>query len=136
MKAKRVHRVPLSDRCLEILAGAKGLSAGSEYLFPGRAPDKPMLNMVFLMMLRRMNVATTAHGFRSSFRDWAAEATSYPRELAEMALAHTVENKVEAAYRRGDLLQKRREMMELWGTFIEKGEGTDAGKHASAVQTL
>jgi integrase len=118
MKAKRVHRVPLGDRCLEILARAKELSAGSEYLFPGRAPGKPMSNMVFLMMLRRMTVATTAPGFRSSFRDWAAETTSYPRELAEMALAHTVESKVEAAYRRGDLLQKRRELMQDWASFV------------------
>jgi integrase len=70
------------------------------------------------MMLRRMKVDVTAHGFRSSFRDWAAETTSYPRELAEMALAHTIENKVEAAYRRGDLLEKRAEMMEVWADFI------------------
>jgi integrase len=117
MKAKRVHRVPLSDRCLEILARAKELSAGSEFLFPGRAPDKPMSNMVFLMMLRRMEVTTTAHGFRSSFRDWVAETTSYPRELAETALAHAVENRVEAAYRRSDLLEKRRALMEEWAAF-------------------
>ncbi len=77
-----------------------------------------MSNMVFLMLLRRLGVKTTAHGFRSSFRDSAAETTSYPRELAEMALAHTVENKVEAAYRRGDLLVKRRELMVDWAEFV------------------
>ncbi len=76
-----------------------------------------MSNMVFLMALRRMEVPITAHGFRSSFRDWAAEATNLPREVAEMALAHSIENKVEAAYRRGDLLEKRREMMEQWASY-------------------
>jgi integrase len=118
MKARRVHRVPLSGRCIEILARAKLLGAGSPYLFPGRSVQKPMSNMVFLMLLRRMEVPITTHGFRSSFRDWAAEATSLPREVAEMALAHTIESKVEAAYRRGDLLEKRREMMEQWAQFV------------------
>jgi len=84
-------------------------------------------HMVFLMMLRRMNVAATAHGFRSSFRDWAAETTSYPRELAEMALAHTVENKVEAAHRRGDLLGKRGELMKQWAMFIANADARNAG---------
>ena len=74
--------------------------------------------MVFLQMLKRMGVDATAHGFRSSFRDWAAEQTSFPREVCEAALAHTVENKVEAAYRRGDLLEKRRELMEAWGRYV------------------
>jgi integrase len=73
--------------------------------------------MVFLMALRRMQLDITAHGFRSSFRDWAAEQTSFPREVCEMALAHTVENRVEAAYRRGDLFEKRRELMEQWSAF-------------------
>ncbi len=77
-----------------------------------------MSNMVFLMALRRMEVPITTPGFRSTFRDWAAEATNFLRELAEMALAHTIESKIEAAYRRGDLLEKRREMMEQWTAFI------------------
>jgi integrase len=119
MKAKRIHRVPLSDRCFAILKRAKELGGGSRYIFPGRTGDKPMSNMVFLMLLRRFWVSTTAHGFRSSFRDWASETTNYPRELAEMALAHSIENKVEAAYRRGDLLVKRREMMESWAEFVD-----------------
>ncbi len=114
MKAGRDHRVPLSSRCKTILERAKVLAGNSDYLFPGRSAAKPMSNMVFLMVLRRMKLAVTAHGFRSSFRDWAAEATSRPREVAEMALAHTLDSKVEAAYRRGDLLEKRRELMELW----------------------
>lgn len=119
MKAKRIHRVPLSDRCVEILKEAKGLSVGSDFVFPGRSLKKPQSNMVFLKMIKTMNVKTTAHGFRSSFRDWAAEATAFPREIAEMALAHTIENKVEAAYRRGDLLEKRREMMNEWAKYLD-----------------
>ncbi len=118
MKAGREHRVPLSARSREVLTRAKALAGDSALIFPGRLGSKPLSNMVFLMTLRRMKVAITAHGFRSSFRDWAAEATSLPREVAEMALAHTIENRVEAAYRRGDLLAKRREMMEQWSTFV------------------
>ncbi len=118
MKAKREHRVPLSAAALNVVDQAKAFSAENRYLFPGRSVGKPLSNMVLLMMLRRLKVATTAHGFRSSFRDWAAETTNIPREVAEMALAHTVENKVEAAYRRGDLLQRRRELMSLWASFI------------------
>ena len=121
MKAGREHRVPLSARAGKVLTWAKGLGGGSALIFPGRAGEKPLSNMVFLMALRRMAVPITAHGFRSSFRDWAAEATNLPREVAEMALAHAIESKVEAAYRRGDLLDKRRELMEQWATFCAKG---------------
>jgi integrase len=117
MKAGRAHRVPLSSRCLEILDRTKLLSAGSPFIFPGRTNTRPMSNMVFLMTLRRMDVPFTAHGFRSSFRDWAAECTNFPREICEMALAHTVENKVEAAYRRTDLLDKRRDLLKLWAQY-------------------
>ncbi|MBY5473580.1 tyrosine-type recombinase/integrase [Rhizobium leguminosarum] len=118
MKAKRVHRVPLAHRSVEILKQAIAISGESEYLFPGRDPNRPLSNVVFLSILRRMNVGVTGHGFRSSFRDWAAETTSFPREIAEMALAHTIENKVEAAYRRGDLLEKRRELMTEWARYL------------------
>jgi len=118
MKAKREHRVPLCDRCLQILQAAKELSTGGEYVFPGRSLKKPQSNMVFLKIIKTMKAKATAHGFRSSFRDWASEATAYPREIAEMALAHTIANKVEAAYRRGDLLEKRREMMREWSEFV------------------
>ena len=117
MKAGREHRVPLSIRAIEILARAKELASGSDYLFPGQSGTKPLSNMVFLMALRRMKLEITAHGFRSAFRDWAAEQTNFPNEVAEGALAHTVKNKVEAAYRRGDLLAKRREMMQAWAAF-------------------
>jgi integrase len=81
MKAKRIHRVPLSTRCVEILKEARKLDAASPYLFSGTASDRPFSNAVFLSMLKRMEVTCTAHGFRSSFRDWAAETTSYPREM-------------------------------------------------------
>ncbi|MBF9235431.1 tyrosine-type recombinase/integrase [Microvirga alba] len=123
MKAGRAHRVPLSDRSIEILKRARQLSQESEYVFPGRSGAKPLSNMVFLMTLRRMQLPITAHGFRSSFRDWAAEQTNVPREVCEMALAHVVSNKVEAAYRRGDLFELRRELMRLWATFIEQDAG-------------
>jgi integrase len=122
MKAGRAHRVPLSSRCLDILQRAKLLSAGSEFIFPGRTIARPMSNMVFNMMLRRMDVPFTVHGFRSSFRDWAAECTNYSREICEMALAHTVSNKVEAAYRRTDLFDRRRALMGEWATYVAKSD--------------
>jgi integrase len=118
MKAKRPHRVPLTPRALNVLAAAKLLSGDSVYVFPGRTLTAPLSNMTLSMILRRMDIEVTTHGFRSSFRDWAAETTNYPRELAEMALAHTIENKVEAAYRRGDLLEKRAAMMQDWADYL------------------
>lgn len=132
MKAGREHRVPLSKRSLEILRRAKLLAGDSAFIFPGRSTGKPMSTMIFLMALRRMKLTITAHGFRSSFRDWAAEATNLPREVAEMALAHTIENRVEAAYRRGDLLAKRREMMEQWSTFVASKPKSDKPHESSA----
>jgi integrase len=123
MKAGRSHRVPLSERAVEILARAREIGGGSDYLFPGRGGAKPLSNMVFLMALRRMKLDITAHGFRSSFRDWAAEQTSFPREVCEMALAHVIENRVEAAYRRGDLFEKRCDLMKTWANFATSGQG-------------
>ena len=117
MKADREHRVPLGPRSLEILAEVKELGGGSAYLFPGQKPERPLSNMAFLMTLRRMKVDVTAHGFRSTFSDWAAERSNHPREVVEMALAHSIRNKVEAAYRRGDLFAKRRKLMEDWERF-------------------
>jgi integrase len=84
--------------------------------------------MAFLMLLRRMKLDITAHGFRSTFRDWASERTNFPSEVVEMALAHTIANKVEAAYRRGNLLEKRRELMAAWSQFVCQ---TSAGRHRS-----
>lgn len=124
MKANVSHRVPLVGRSLDILSRANELAPESRYVFPGRSSSKPMSNMVLLMTLRRMNIDVTVHGFRSSFRDWIAETTSFSGELAEMALAHTIQNKVEAAYRRGDLLDQRRQLMEAWASYLEGSAAT------------
>ena len=95
------------------------LLAGVNLVFPSVRDHKPLSDMTLTAVLRRMQRNDlTVHGFRSTFRDWAAEATDYPQEMAEMALAHVVSNKVEAAYRRGDMLEKRREMMQKWAEFI------------------
>jgi integrase len=128
MKAKREHRIPLSPRCISLLTEAKSLSAKNDgYVFPGRLEGKSMSNMVFLMTLRRMKIDVTAHGFRSSFRDWAAEQTGFPSDVCEMALAHTIKNKVEAAYRRGDLFEKRRALMGAWAEYVvQTGESSES----------
>jgi integrase len=119
MKAGRDHRVPLSESTLTILKQMKEIREGG-FVFPGGKKAKPLSNMAMLAVLKRMGRDDlTAHGFRSTFRDWAAERTNFPREVVEMALAHTIENKVEAAYRRGDLFRKRRQLMEAWARFCE-----------------
>jgi integrase len=117
MKAGREHRIPLSAAAVAILEQMREVREG-DFVFPGGKRGKPLSNMAMLAVLKRMDRGDlTNHGFRSSFRDWAAERTNFPREVAEMALAHTVGDKVEAAYRRGDLFQKRRQMMEAWAKF-------------------
>src|SRR6267378_4729991 len=116
MKAKKEHRVPLSSRALEIVRELLDLKG--EYLFPGTKQSKPLSNMAMLKLLERMGVDATTHGFRSSFRDWASERTGFPHEVCEMALAHTISNAAEAAYRRGDLFEKRRKLMNTWADFI------------------
>lgn len=126
MKAGRDHRVPLSARALAILDKMQALRphadrSSDQFVFPGGKAGKPLSNMAFLMLLRRMGRNDlTAHGFRSSFRDWASERTGFAREVAEMALAHAVGNKVESAYRRGDLFDKRRKLMDAWVEFCNK----------------
>jgi len=125
MKAGKDHRVPLSATAVAILKEIKLLCQVTDrqnevdaFVFPGGRHGKPLSNMAFLMLLRRMKRGDlTAHGFRSTFRDWAAERTNYPSEVAEMALAHAVGDKVEAAYRRGDMFERRRRMMMAWATF-------------------
>ena len=118
MKADREHRVPLSPRCVEILRHTQRLTDGGSYVFPGRRPQRPLSNMVFLMALRRMGRGDiTTHGFRSSFRDWAEERTHFPRTVCEAALAHTVRDKTEAAYRRTDLFEKRLDLMHAWAQY-------------------
>ena len=124
MKGRREHRVPLSKTAIANLEKAAGFSctdcAEDSFVFPGQRPGRPLSNMALLMLLRRMDrVDLTTHGFRSSFRDWGAETTNYPNELLEMALAHSISDKAEAAYRRGDLFSKRRKLMESWTDFID-----------------
>ena len=115
MKARVEHRVPLCHRSLEILAIAKAMDKDSIYLFSRNG--KKLSNMAMPMMLRRLKVDATVHGFRSSFRDWVSEETNHPSEVAEMALAHTIGNKVEAAYRRGDLFERRRKLLLDWEAY-------------------
>lgn len=117
MKAKREHRIPLSKQAIRLLRNLPRVP-GSDLVFNGARPGQPLSDMSLTAVLRRMKRDDlTVHGFRSSFRDWAAETTDYPREVAEAALAHTIESKVEAAYRRGDLLTKRKKMMQDWANF-------------------
>lgn len=125
MKAGKEHRVPLSARVIAVLQEMvhlghfdEGKNAADGFVFPGGKKALPLSNMSFLMLLRRMKRHDlTAHGFRSTFRDWAAERTNFPSEVAEMALAHTVSGKAEQAYRRGDLFERRRRIMAAWATF-------------------
>lgn len=117
MKAKRQHRVPISTQCKALLVSARSLGKGT-FIFPSGGGEKPLSNMALLMAVRRLISGLTVHGFRSAFRDWASEETSFSHEVCEMALAHTIKNKAEAAYRRGDLLEKRRELLEAWANFV------------------
>ena len=114
MKAGKEHRIPLSARTLEILKATKQLE--KDWLFPAASGGK-LSSMAMNLLLRRMKVDVTVHGFRSAFRDWAAESTGYAHEVCEMALAHVIGNKAEAAYRRGDLFEKRRRLMADWGAY-------------------
>jgi integrase len=117
MKAGKEHRVPMSEPALAVLKEMEKVRE-SEFVFPGGKSRRPINNMAMAMTLRRLGRGDlTVHGFRSSFRDWAAERTGFPAEVAEMALAHAVGDKVEAAYRRGDLFQKRRQLMDAWARF-------------------
>jgi integrase len=126
MKRERPHRVPLCVRALAILDQVAELDPDSTYIFPGQKLGRPLSNMAFEMLLRRMKVDVTVHGFRSSFRDWAGEATTFPREVAEAALSHAVGDETERAYRRGDALEKRRKLMDAWAGFL--ATGNEAGK--------
>jgi integrase len=132
---KRLHRVPLSDRAVEILEGMPRLK-GNPHVFVGAQQGKGLSNMAMLELLKGMRPGLTVHGFRSSFRDWAAERTSFPRELAEKALGHVVGNKVEAAYQRGDLLEKRRRLMEAWAGYCAKPEKKVTGAPAPVTSPV
>jgi integrase len=133
MKAKREHRVPLSDGALAVLQKMQALRpAGDDdpYVFPGGKEGKPLSNTAMLELRQRMGrTSITVHGFRSTFRDWAAERTNFPREIAEMALAHVVGGKSELAYWRSDLFEKRRKLMQQWETFCT----TEPVEHGKVV---
>lgn len=144
MKAKRAHRVPLSPRAVALLEALPRVD-GEATIFPGERTRAPMSDMALAQVIRRMNESeakwmdptcsrpVVPHGFRSTFRDWAAEATEFPHEMAELALAHTVGDKVEAAYRRGDQFEKRREMMQAWADFCEPAPVTKVAKRRKAA---
>jgi integrase len=122
MKSRKEHRVPLSDSAIAII---KAMPNGGDFIFPagGGKKGKPLSNMAMLRMLERMGMKGQAvtHGFRSAFRDWASETTHYPNEMLEMALAHNIGSKTEAAYRRGDLLTKRHQLMVDWDRYCNSG---------------
>jgi len=127
MKAGKEHRVPLSDRALAILDEVSQTEDEKEnFVFSGRSLGRPLSNMAMLKLLQRMGrTDLTVHGFRSTFRDWAAERTKFANEVVEMALAHVVDDKTEAAYRRGDLFEKRRQLVAAWAAYCGKPTSTD-----------
>ena len=117
MKSSRPHRVPLSDQALDLL---KNLPSVGEFIFTGPRHGRPFSDAAMRQALKRMNYdSITVHGFRSTFRDWCAEQTNFPREVAEAALAHVLKDKTEAAYQRGDMLEKRRKLMQTWANYID-----------------
>ena len=119
MKSKREHRVPSSDAAVSLLKAVDGRS--QRYVFPGHKRGSHLSNIAMLQVLKRLGrTDITVHGFRSTFRDWCAETTNYPADVAEMALAHTLRDKTEAAYRRGDLLEKRARLMADWARYCSK----------------
>ena len=120
MKANREHRVPLSDRAVEVLGDAADLSDGSGLVFPGARRGRPLSENTHAKLLRELGFDAVTHGFRSSFRDWAAEQTHTPHAVMEAALAHTIKNRAEAAYARSDLFEKRRELMVAWAAFLAR----------------
>ena len=121
MKGGYEHRIPLSPRAVEILKAVEAVRAAhNPYIFPGQVKGKCLSHVAMAQVLKRMKRnAITVHGFRSTFRDWASEQTSFPHEVCEMALAHVIGNKAEAAYRRGDLFEKRRLLMDAWQAFAD-----------------
>jgi integrase len=117
MKAGVEHRVPLNERTVAILTALRATRV-NDHVFPGEKKDRPLSSMALTMLMRRMQVGQyTPHGFRSSFRDWAGDATTFPREIAEAALAHRVGDETERAYRRSDALARRRKLMDAWAKF-------------------
>jgi integrase len=123
MKTNRQHRVPLCGRALEILEAAKALGEGAGPLVFTHRGGKPLGSKQLWWMVRELGIAAVPHGFRSSFRDWAGEETDHPREVIEAALAHVVRNRVEAAYARSDLFERRRLLMNDWARYLAQGSG-------------
>jgi len=134
MKAAREHRVPLSDTAMDVLREVAKLgTAPNAFIFPGLKAGRPLSDVA---LAKAVGSAATVHGFRSTFRDWCAEATNYPRELAEAALAHVLKDKTEAAYQRGDLLERRRQLMDAWAMFCSRpmlAEGSNVTELRAAV---
>jgi integrase len=128
MKAHREHRVPLSDRALEILKALPRDDDDTPYLFAGRARGAPLSNMAMLELMRELRPGYVPHGLRSTFRDWAAECTNFPRDVCETALAHSKKDKTEAAYARGDLFAKRAELMQQWSIYCAMAPVTKGDK--------
>ena len=124
-KTNRRHRVPLCDRALEILDAAQKLEGEAGPLVFTHGGWKPMHDSTVRRLLRQLGIAAVPHGFRSTFRDWAAEETDHPREVIEAALAHVVRNRVEAAYARSDLFDRRRTLMDDWARYLAQGMGED-----------
>jgi integrase len=122
MKAGRQHQVPLCQRSMDLILIAQSLDSESQFIFS--RGGKPLSSMAMLMMVRRMKLGLTVHGFRSSFRDWVSEETAHSPEVAEMALAHTIGNKVEQAYRRGNLLERRRHLLQDWESYCNSNTET------------
>ena len=122
MKAKREHRVPLSGRAVEVLREARLLGGGAGLVFPSQR-GKALADRTLSQLVRDQGIAAVPHGFRSSFRDWASERTNHPREVVEAALAHVVGNKVEAAYARSDLFERRRRLMDDWAAYLNGERG-------------
>ncbi len=134
MKMGRMHVVPLAPEAVAVFERAKTFKVGaSELVFPGQNVKKPLSDMTLLKILRDMDLAVTVHGFRSAFRDWVAEQTDYSGEIAEAALAHTISNRVEAAYRRTDFLDKRRLLMRDWAVFCKKTAPSPANSREEEV---
>jgi integrase len=132
MKAGREHRVPLPGRAVQIL---EALPRDGKFVFTGGRPGQPISGMAMLQLVRRMRGrGATVHGLRSTFRDWSAEQTAYPHELAEVALAHVISSKTEAAYRRGDMMDKRRRLMDDWAAFCEAP--APAGSNVRAIREI
>lgn len=129
MKAKREHRVPLCDQALAILDEARALKDSSGLIFPGTREGKPLSDMTLSKLMRELGIDAVPHGFRSSFRDWAAERTTAPHAVMEAALAHAVSNRTEAAYNRTDLFDRRRALMEKWAAYLDGEAGKVVSLH-------